>query len=184
MRLFAAVVPPLELREEIAALVSRAGSGVATRWTPAENLHLTLAFLGEVPPDRLPPVQRAAASAAESATRFDLELQGLGAFDSLARARVLFLRTVGGESQLAALAARLVAELPAELRPQDRRRFSAHLTLARPRTPPRPDELAPLLEALKDRTFRFSADAIAVVESRLSPQGATYHELARTPLRS
>lgn len=182
MRLFAAIVPPLALREEIAAAVTRAGSAVKTRWTPPENLHLTLAFLGELPADRLPHVKQAAVVAAGASASFELALQGLGAYDSLSMARVLFLRAVHGEAQLAGVAASFVAALPEELRPQERRRFSAHLTLARPRTPPRAADLAPLAQALQQRDYRFSVDAIAVMESRLSPAGATYHELGRAAL--
>lgn len=182
MRLFAAVVPEAALREEVAALVASAGARVHTRWTPAENLHLTLAFLGEVDAVRLPEVAAAAQSAAGGAHRFELVLQGLGAFDSLQRARVLFLQAVQGAAPLAAVAAAFVDALPRQLRPQDRRRFSAHLTLARPRTPPAAAELAPLVEALRGRAFHVPVEAISIMESRLSPLGASYQERARSPL--
>ena len=43
-RLFTALVPPAAVRTEMAGL---AAPLAGVRWTPAENLHLTLRFIGE-----------------------------------------------------------------------------------------------------------------------------------------
>jgi 2'-5' RNA ligase len=183
MRLFLAVVPPLALRAEIAGAVAQAAAGLRVRWTPAENLHLTLAFLDEIAAARLDGVLSAVQGAAARHAPFELALQGLGAFDSLRHARVLLLRTAAGELQLSRLAADVVAALPAALRPQQPRAFSAHLTLARPRTPPDPGALQATADALAARRFGFSCQSVAVMESRLAPSGATYYERGNAPLR-
>jgi 2'-5' RNA ligase len=182
MRTFVAVVPPQELRERIHEVVQDAGRRVRTRWTAPANLHLTMAFLGEIDAADLGAVG-AAATAAAACPPFSLSLRKLGAFDSLRRARVLFLPAQEGFDELAALARSLVQALPDHLRPQDRRPFTAHLTLARPRTFPSADELAPLIAALDTDRFRFTVDALVVMESRLSSRGATYVERSRAALR-
>ncbi|WP_416138582.1 RNA 2',3'-cyclic phosphodiesterase [Halomonas sp. HK25] len=48
MRLFLALVPPLDLRERLGALADAAHARCGGRRMPDESLHLTLAFLGEV----------------------------------------------------------------------------------------------------------------------------------------
>lgn len=50
MRLFIAIVPPPEIRESLchAQLGTGAIDSQRIRWTAAENLHMTVKFLGEV----------------------------------------------------------------------------------------------------------------------------------------
>ncbi|MFY1688354.1 2'-5' RNA ligase family protein [Plantactinospora sp. WMMB782] len=65
MRLFVAIYPPPEAVDDIVAQVHRlrigaaARSGVNVRLTAPSTLHVTVAFLGEVPDERLPVVEEA-----------------------------------------------------------------------------------------------------------------------------
>lgn len=51
VRLFAALVPPVPVlaHAERALETVRSGAAAALRWVPRENLHVTLAFYGDVP---------------------------------------------------------------------------------------------------------------------------------------
>ena len=82
MRLFVALDLPWELRERLAAL----GGGVpGARWVPADNLHLTLRFIGEVPPFRAeedrPRTRRPARAALSARARRRWHLRQGGAGD-------------------------------------------------------------------------------------------------------
>lgn len=126
MRLFVALQPPPELAR---ALHARAGEILAPcaaslRFYAAEELHLTLVFLGERPPPKLPPFDGAP---------IELELAGGGAFPDLRRPRVVWAgarELPGSEGRLEALVRGLRTGLGM---PPEEQPFRAHLTLARPR---------------------------------------------------
>ncbi len=126
MRCFVALWPDEAARARLAA-VAREQQRRFPRARPMrpENLHLTLAFVGELDPARAARV--AAALAALPFDPFAWTLDAVGAFE---RARVLW--AAGPEcAPLAALAQRVRALLD-ELRvPYDRKPFVAHVTLLR-----------------------------------------------------
>lgn len=140
IRLFVALDFPVEIRERLAGL----GGGVpGARWTDAENLHLTLRFIGEVPDDQLADVDRALAEIAAPA--FDLVLDGVGVFGSGRNARVLWAGVERNEA-LAHLQHKVESALVRAGIPAEERKFSPHVTLAR------------LRDAPQDRIGRFIAD--------------------------
>ena len=53
MRLFFALWPPLEVAEQLAGVARAVAQQFGGKPTRQETLHLTLAFLGEVPDDRM-----------------------------------------------------------------------------------------------------------------------------------
>ncbi|HEY8369551.1 MAG TPA: RNA 2',3'-cyclic phosphodiesterase, partial [Thermodesulfobacteriota bacterium] len=116
-RLFAAVALPPSLREQaarwVAALAADPATGRGVRWSRPEGLHLTLHFFGNVSGEaraRVDAALEAGVAAAEGA--FDLALEGLGAFPSAARPRVIWIGAVGeGRQRLERLQAALVAEI-------------------------------------------------------------------------
>ena len=122
MRLFVAL--PLEGAPRDAALaVQRAfrARGVEGNYTKPENLHLTLAFIGEYPD----PEAVLEALAGIKPRPFELSLSGLGAFGDL--------WWLGAEpaEPLAALARRVRHALSEAGIPFDRKKFSPHITLLR-----------------------------------------------------
>lgn len=126
MRLFLALLFPQEIVDRLddAAARLRAAS-VRGTFTRRENLHLTLAFLGET--DRAGAVKRAMDRVA--AAPFPLELRGMGKF----RRDGGDICWVGvGESEpLAALSASIWTELAKEGFAPETRAFRPHLTLGR-----------------------------------------------------
>jgi len=181
MRLFLAITPPDNLRRELAALLLPFSAELPGRWPPPENLHLTLAFLGEREDGRRREIEAAAEIAGRCAP-FPVVWGGVGAFPGWRRARVVYLGVRKGGAELAGLAHRLVEALPEDLRPPGGRSFRAHLTLARFREPPGPAGLRRLAEELAPLSWRSRVDAIELQESRLHPSGARYRLLSRIPL--
>ena len=125
MRLFVAIPLPDAVRHDLARLCA----GVpGARWTPAENLHLTLRFIGDVDGGRYHDV--AAALGAVDGAAFDLQLTAVGRFGDRRRARVLWagVRPSAALINLQAKIERAVRRAGFAVEP---RKFHAHVTLAR-----------------------------------------------------
>lgn len=73
LRMFYALWPGSETRTLIAAAAQAIACGASARLVPAENYHLTIAFVGEVPEQQLPILRQIGASlgAASCTLRFD-----------------------------------------------------------------------------------------------------------------
>ncbi|MBD3765806.1 MAG: RNA 2',3'-cyclic phosphodiesterase [Rhodobacterales bacterium] len=148
---------------------------------PVGNLHLTLCFLGEVPPRQLEVAHEALADI--RLPGFDLALRGLGLFGG-DRPHSLHAQVVpnGALDRLARAVDR--AARSAGLAPQARR-FVPHVTLGRFR-PLDPVQAGPLERAVIDRAG-FAAGPVPIrdfvlYESRALGAGRRYDELARYPL--
>ena len=95
--------------------------GVRGNYTPRENLHLTLAFLGEYPdPDAVLDAMETVPFSA-----FPLRLEGFGHFGDL------WWAGLSDSETLAALVRRLRRALAEADIPFDRKRFTPHITLVR-----------------------------------------------------
>jgi 2'-5' RNA ligase len=152
-------------------------------WVPPDNLHVTVKFLGGVAPDRLEAVAEALGRVARAAAPFAVVVQGLGAFPTPARARVIWAGITTGAAELAALAAHVEDVLAPLGFDRERRPFSAHVTLGRVRAPRRDPGLARALEGTAGVQFgRFAVERLWLMQSDLSPRGAHYTPLGSWPL--
>lgn len=173
MRLFFAIELPPELKARLGScqesLKPRAGQ---LRWSRPEDLHLTLAFLGECPPACLPQLGKLAAGVGAGQPAFGLRSAGLGGFPAPWVARVLWLG-LEDSPPLAALDEALRLALSAAGFAFDPKPLSPHLTLARCPHPldiqswPGPDPA------------EFAVDGFALFESQSAPGGARYQVLER-----
>lgn len=96
------------------------------RTTPAESIHLTLEFLGNVDPERVPLVERIAGEV--RGRRFRVVLDRVGSFR---RARVAWAGSQKAPPRLIALQADLRARLRAGGFGSEERDYSPHATLVR-----------------------------------------------------
>jgi 2'-5' RNA ligase len=189
------------------ALRVRLGPTVPARWVASDNLHITLWFIGEVTDDRATAILRTIDRPFDVA-RFDLRLAGLGAFPPSGHPHVFWIGVRTGAEALARIHTELAVRLgPLGLEPE-RRRYSAHLTIARtqartgsirrkplvgrgaavcvPQAALRADPRADVHAVLRDMPADAGTCAISWVtlfRSRLSPKGAAYEALLRVPLR-
>ncbi len=139
VRLFLALM----LGEELAAAAHAPAAALldpgAWRLAPATGLHVTLAFLGDVPEVALSALVAAGGEAFAGARAPLLVLEGAGAFPRRGAERVLWLgarEEHAGAGVLADLARRArAAARRAGLVAEDPEPFRAHVTLARPRRP-------------------------------------------------
>ncbi len=112
-------------------LAGLAGISPAIRPVRADGLHLTLQFLGRVPPESVAALLTVGVAVASDRPRFTIELGELGSFESGHRPTVIWIGLRRGADELAGLNRELGTRLAAARLPQDRRGFRPHLTLAR-----------------------------------------------------
>jgi 2'-5' RNA ligase len=183
MRLFVAIVPPSSVRDRLAA--SREAlrqSGADVKWVEAENLHITLKFLGNVEGARIDAVREALAGVASAHRRFSLQFLGTGVFPNRRRPRVVWV----GTAESAALV-RLQADVEAALEElgfaAEARGFTAHLTLGRARSDKNVKPLVERLDRLQGEDYgAMTVDVVSLMESQLSSRGPTYRHLNDLPL--
>jgi RNA 2',3'-cyclic 3'-phosphodiesterase len=161
-RLFIAVWPPEEVAAELTALHREDQRGV--RFVRPENWHITLRFVGDAEPDEVIDALGGATLASARAH--------LGPAVDVIAERALVV-PVGGLDTLAGR----VTECTSQLGEPPRKRFVGHLTLARVKSHvPMPRALGALVGA------EFDVEEIALVQSRLDPQGARYETIETWPV--
>lgn len=126
MRLFFAIWPDRAAREALASLGNRLAAAAGGRATPAEKIHLTLAFLGEVEPGRVALLHRVAAEVGGRSFRIALDCVG-----SFRRTRVAWAGSEDPAQELIALQADLAGRLRDSGFGLEERDYSPHVTLAR-----------------------------------------------------
>jgi 2'-5' RNA ligase len=125
-RLFIALWPPSAAAARLAAVAEAMARGDGGRPMPAEKIHLTLAFLGEVPELRVAAALEAARAA--SFAPFMVRLDRLGGFR---RAKVGWAGSSRPSAKLLALQAALDGQLRARDFGLEARPFAPHVTLVR-----------------------------------------------------
>jgi 2'-5' RNA ligase len=169
MRLFVSIDPPAEIADELARRAALAGWAGA-RLTPADHIHLTAHFIGEVGVRELPRTLESVDRAAAGLGPFTLTLTGLATFPGEGPPR-LVAAVADRPPQLLELHRRLVHRLAR--RPREADRFEPHLTLARFTRPPEGSLTLPAFPG----PLAFRVDHAAVKESVLRPGGAEHRPL-------
>jgi len=167
-RLFIALELPTPTRERLARL----DPGIrGVRWLDAGQLHLTMSFLGEVPPDAEERLRQRLANVRIG--NFFLPLTGVGVFGG-ERPTVLWAGVGKGHPHLFALHKRIQDEvLRAGLEP-DLRAFHPHVTLARSKDISRHDVKAFLHKFAETEFDVLHVTGFALFSSALSREGAAY----------
>lgn len=176
LRLFIAVPLPAEIRAACALLQTRMPGA---RWVKADNLHLTLRFVGEADGATYEALRETLGEA--RGRPFELALGGLGHFPPRGAPRVLWAGVERSEP-LAALQRRAERAVQAAGVPPEGRGYSAHLTLARlERTPARAvGEYLAANNLFKAGPFR--VESFALLSSKLRPDGPVYTVEQEYPL--
>jgi 2'-5' RNA ligase len=148
------------------------------RWTPRENRHVTLKFLGQASPSLGDWVGEQIGTVAEVTAPIETLTTAIGSFPGARRARVLWAGLDDGDGRLAALAGALDRALEPEFRPETRA-FAPHCTVARSDPPLRISD-ADLDVALA--RVAFAVDAIVVFRSHLQRPAPRYEPIGVYPL--
>lgn len=170
-RLFFAAWPAAELQEKLGSLAQELKRECGGRATAASNIHLTLAFLGDVERSRVARFESIAASI--KARRFDLLVEHVEYWQ---HNRIVW----GGVNESPDALHALVNDLGSALAPEgfrpERRPYVPHITLLRNA------RRAPLASAIAPVGWPVSR--LALVESARSESGRAYEVLREWPLGS
>ncbi len=184
-RLFVAVDPPRPVREalaawarEVTAALARQGGGRAApalRLLDPDLLHITVCFLGERPVDEIAALSGALQGCAGHACELS---PGAPLWLPERRPRALVVEVRDEAGELARLHDDLARSLPAVSgwEPQ-RRRFRAHVTVARMRPAAR-DRGRPHAPLPATPGEKFTPPRLSLYRSWLAPAGASYEEIA------
>jgi RNA 2',3'-cyclic 3'-phosphodiesterase len=181
MRLFVAIEIPEDVRSAIGArMKSLRDTCRDARWVRIAGLHVTLKFIGETLSERVAGLKASLASIPPR-DPIAMNFRGLDFFPNARRPRVLWAG-VEAEPDLAALATAVEAALSPAGIPQQDRKFSPHLTLARFKESAGVDALHVAIEKAGPLKFGgTTATEFHLYQSVLKPAGAEYTRLATFP---
>jgi 2'-5' RNA ligase len=175
MRLFYAAAADEEVQAAAAAVLSRLRRAPGDyRWVDPRDMHVTFRYLGVTPEAELPEVQARMRSAAAASKPFEIVYGGVGAFDSLDDARVIWIGLEEGSEPMEKVASLLGRD--------EERPFSPHLTLGRRRREPVPPEFRAALRAEPALSLRRRVEKISLYASQPAPFGHAYKILFEAAL--
>lgn len=173
IRLFVGLSIPDDHRRELSLIQN----GVKdARWIDAENLHITLRFIGEVDEDVAAEVVEALRYV--TATPFDVTLKGVGTFGSPPHSL-----WVGAEDTPTGALSHMHASVESALvragLPPEGRKFTPHVTLTRFRRSVNPGRLAQHLSTHAGFALPpFTVQGFTLFQSHLGHTGAHYTPLS------
>ena len=178
--MFAAVVPPDEVLEDLEEFLAPRREAGAFRWTVREQWHLTLAFMPDVAERHLDDLVERLTRAGRRRTPFTLRVAGGGAFPNAGRARVLWAGVEADEharTELDRLATGARAAATRAGAAPEGGRFRAHVTLARLGRPAELSRWVRLLDAYRGPAWEVTALALIASHLGEGPRKRPRYEL-------
>lgn len=178
-----------EMPEKIKEIVSRTLKEMKKRpldirWIRAENIHITLVFMGNISQDDLIPIGEAASKTCRRYGPFHVTLTGSGIFGSLHNPRVLWIGLDGDLARISYFRNSLQKNLKPFGIKEEKRRFKPHLTLGRFRkgsgSRVNMDKFLSDYQNITSPTC--TVKELVLFKSELRPGGAVYSKLHAWPL--
>ena len=192
MRTFIALNVALAVLDTTIRIQNRFKSlGLHASWVKPGNIHLTLKFLGDTDPDRIPGIQNKLTETLAPFEPFQLSLDSAGVFPNVKNPRVLWIGLKDSNETLRTLQTAIENSLESLGFPIEQRPFSPHLTLARIKSPKgikspkEKQEFKDELDAVNQEGIDphpFEVGEIHLYESQLTPKGSIYTVLANFKL--
>jgi 2'-5' RNA ligase len=185
-RVFCALELPQQTRRRLLSHIDRLRGLVPdarASWSRESNLHLTLKFLGETPPQLVGKFDSAIARTVSVIPPFAILVGGSGVFPRPRDPRVLWIGVSDPAGLLAKLHAQLEAESEQEGFVREARAFQPHLTLARIRAQQGARELARAHQDLQFGDEEINVSEVLLIRSELSSAGSRYATISKHALQ-
>ncbi|MGP0566502.1 MULTISPECIES: RNA 2',3'-cyclic phosphodiesterase [unclassified Nitrospina] len=185
IRTFVAVLVPSTTLNTLSAIQDRFKKlGVHATWTRPGNIHLTLKFLGDTDPHRIPEINTALDGLAAGRAPFQVSLGGLGVFPGWKKPRVVWVGLDDREGHLASLQSGVESAVEPLGWPRESRAFSPHLTLGRIKSPKGCERLKVEMDDLGDLDpSPIQVKSFSLIQSKLTPKGSIYTVLKEISLQ-
>jgi 2'-5' RNA ligase len=179
MRAFLGIGLPPGVRDAIASATAQVrGFHAPVAWTPPENLHITLNFLGEISPERVALVERSMRVVASGIGPFSLTAEGGGAFPGTRNPRVFWVGFLEPLELVRQLQQNMGNALSGAGFPLEDRPFHPHITVGRTRGALPPAWGERFFLALSGKGFGIvPVSSFTLYESRPGPRGSAYTPL-------
>ena len=155
-------------------------TGAQLKLVDPKIMHFTFRFLGEVPAETIEMVKNAMNEL--TFERFDITINGIGAFPNLRRINVIWVGVTRGEDRFERLYEKLEPKLRQIGIARDDKGFNPHLTIARVKSNLNKDMLANYITKFESVEFgTMSVTSLRLKKSTLTPTGPIYstmHEVA------
>ncbi|HXL82293.1 MAG TPA: RNA 2',3'-cyclic phosphodiesterase [Pyrinomonadaceae bacterium] len=184
-RVFCAIELPSLVHQKISEHIRRlrdAAPDSPASWSRADNIHLTLKFVGEISADRVSDLSQAAANAVEGFSSFEIGIGDTGSFPKHGTPRVLWIGVSDHTERLAQLQTKLENECLRLGFEREARTFNPHLTIARIRKPQGTRALAAAHKEMDFASTKVCVSELTLIRSELSSQGSNYTVLSRHAL--
>jgi 2'-5' RNA ligase len=189
LRTFIAIDLPKSIQDSIEKEVARLQkllSSEIIRWTPLQNIHITLKFLGDTPTMHIDFLKQMLTRLCDSHSAFDLQLSTLGSFPNAKLPRILWLG-LHAPTGLASLQRDIENESARLGYEKEARAFSPHLTIGRVHQNIHPNDLQKIASILS--TFQLGkigsarVDSVHHYQSDLHTDGSVYTKLFSAKLK-
>ena len=152
-------------------------TGADIKLVEAQNIHITLRFLGEIPLNLTNRISEELKLLQFGP--FEVSIQGTGVFPELGRINVVWVGIEKGVIELIDIHGQVNSRLKKlGIRPDDRG-FSPHITVARVRSARNKDRLAETILSTRDEELGvFEVNSVKLKKSILTPKGPIYTTLA------
>lgn len=189
LRLFIAIELPESLWNPVRHLIQTLQEVTprqTIRWVPAENLHLTLKFLGDTPAGEVERIRSAMEQAIQGMSVFDIEMADTGCFPDNKKPRVVWLGLKNPGENLQRLRDRIESQVAPLGYPTEKRPFKAHLTLGRVKQQVSTPRLAEIGQGVHKSSpgsmALWHCDTVSLMKSDLTANGSIYTRLASIAL--
>lgn len=153
------------------------GSNADLKLVVAENIHITLRFLGNISVSMIKNISDELKNI--NFSPFEVSFKGVGVFPSLRRINVVWIGIHSGIIELVDIFNNIESKLKKLKFPPDTRGFRPHITVARVRSARNKDKLAEAVLSLRDKEFgTMLVDSIKIKKSILTPKGPIYSTLS------
>jgi 2'-5' RNA ligase len=189
-RLFVSIAVPDSVKSEIEHLqhdMRKVVDADAVRWTPREQVHLTLRFLGNVAFEQVAALKAGLAAATAEFARCRLRAEGVGFFPEKGFPRVIWIGIESDEDRLVELQAAVARAGARFTREPDERTFTGHLTIGRVKRNNRLE--SERLSAFQGKAGvgcfgEWQVESVELMRSELALIGAKHTEVTRFSLKA
>lgn len=180
IRVFFGVPLPEDMRiamQKVVIALQQRKFSEQIKWSPPENLHLTLRFLGDTPVAKIEPLIAKVTEALREIKSFRLPIDDLKLFPSAIRPHAIVI-TCPLTTELNQLV-RVLENVMADFEfPAEKRRYSPHITLGRLRGDDAPD----LSEVMQELPKELLMQEVIFYRSELGQGGSKYTALKKFAL--